>query len=159
MNADNEKIIDIQFDNAPQTIDIDFGNVQQITVGNVSVRLEETDEGVEITAWDAQGEETALVRHGKPGENGFSPVVEVGTINGGHRVTVTDRQGTQSFDVINGRDGQDGVYFETDETLTLENGILSVNTADEVEKDNTLPVTSAAVYTEVGNINALLATI
>ena len=36
---------------------------------------------------------------------------------------------------------------------------LSVDTADKVEQDNTKPVTSAAVYTEVGNINALLATI
>lgn len=36
---------------------------------------------------------------------------------------------------------------------------LSVDTAAAVEKDNTKPVTSAAVYTEVGNINALLATI
>jgi hypothetical protein len=36
---------------------------------------------------------------------------------------------------------------------------LSVDTAEIVEKDNTKPVTSAAVYTEVGNINALLATI
>ena len=36
---------------------------------------------------------------------------------------------------------------------------LSVDTADAVEEDNTKPVTSAAVYTEVGNINALLATI
>ena len=36
---------------------------------------------------------------------------------------------------------------------------LSVDTADAVEKDNTKPVTSAAVYTEVGNINAMLATI
>ena len=52
-----------------------------------------------------------------------------------------------------------GVAFEVDDTLTLENGILSVNTADDVEKDNTLPVTSAAVYAEVGNINALLETI
>lgn len=52
-----------------------------------------------------------------------------------------------------------GVQFETDETLLLENGILSVNTADVVEKDNTLPVTSAAVQTTVGNINALLETI
>ena len=52
-----------------------------------------------------------------------------------------------------------GVQFETDATLKLEDGILSVNTADVVEEDNTLPVTSAAVYTEVGNINALLATI
>lgn len=38
-------------------------------------------------------------------------------------------------------------------------GVLSVLTADEVQHDNTLPITSAAVYTEVGNINALLATI
>lgn len=52
-----------------------------------------------------------------------------------------------------------GVDFETDETLTLEDGVLSVNTAKTVEQDNTLPITSAAVYTEVGNINALLATI
>jgi len=52
-----------------------------------------------------------------------------------------------------------GVQFETDETLKLEDGILSVNTAKVVQEDNTLPVTSAAVYTEVGNINALLATI
>ena len=52
-----------------------------------------------------------------------------------------------------------GISFEVDETLTLANGILSVNTADDVEKDNTLPVTSAAVYAEVGNINALLETI
>lgn len=55
--------------------------------------------------------------------------------------------------------GSGGTTFETDETLTLENGVLSVNTANVVEEDNTLPVTSAAVNTTVGNINALLATI
>lgn len=43
--------------------------------------------------------------------------------------------------------------------LDAETNTLSVDTADAVEKDNTKPVTSAAVYTEVGNINALLATI
>lgn len=31
--------------------------------------------------------------------------------------------------------------------------------ADSVEQDNTRPITAAAVYTEIGNINALLATI
>lgn len=36
---------------------------------------------------------------------------------------------------------------------------LEVNTADDVEQDNTLPITSAAVYTTVGNIEALLSTI
>ena len=43
--------------------------------------------------------------------------------------------------------------------LDEETNTLSVDTAESVEKDNTKPVTSAAVYTEVGNINALLATI
>ena len=57
----------------------------------------------------------------------------------------------------NGEGG--GVNFTTDETLTLKDGILSVNTAHEMEQDNTLPITSAAVFAEVGNINALLETI
>ena len=43
--------------------------------------------------------------------------------------------------------------------LDLESNILSVDTAEIVEQDNTRPVTSAAVYTTVGNIDALLATI
>ena len=40
-----------------------------------------------------------------------------------------------------------------------EEGVLSVQKADAVEQDNTHPITAAAVYTEVGNINALLQTI
>lgn len=52
-----------------------------------------------------------------------------------------------------------GVSFTTDETLKLENGVLSVNTATEAEEDNTLPITSAAVATTVGNIEIILKTI
>lgn len=52
-----------------------------------------------------------------------------------------------------------GVQFETDSTLTLKDGVLSVNTANQMEQDNTLPITSAAVYTTVGNIEILLGTI
>lgn len=55
--------------------------------------------------------------------------------------------------------GGGGTSFETDHTLKLENGILSVNTTDQMEKDNTLPITSAGVYATVGNIEALLKTI
>ena len=51
------------------------------------------------------------------------------------------------------------VDFKTDETLTLKDGILSVNTTDQMEQDNTLPMTSAGVYATVGNIEALLKTI
>ena len=52
-----------------------------------------------------------------------------------------------------------GVSFTTDETLYLENGVLGVNTATYVEGDNTLPITSAAVFETVGNIEILLKTI
>ena len=43
--------------------------------------------------------------------------------------------------------------------LKLIGNVLSVDTATIVEQDNTRPVTSAAVFNEIGNINALLETI
>lgn len=46
------------------------------------------------------------------------------------------------------------------DALTItEDGVLSVVRADTAEQDNTLPITSAAVYAEIGNIAALLSTI
>lgn len=51
------------------------------------------------------------------------------------------------------------VDVKTDETLIMKDGILSVNTTDLMEKDNTLPITSAGVFATVGNIEALLKTI
>ena len=51
------------------------------------------------------------------------------------------------------------VGFVTDETLNFKNGVLSVNTADAVDNDNTLPITSAAVAVTVGNIEVILKTI
>ena len=52
-----------------------------------------------------------------------------------------------------------GINFVTDETLSLKDGVLSVNTAHEPDPDNTLPITSAAVAVTVGNIGAILDTI
>jgi hypothetical protein len=49
--------------------------------------------------------------------------------------------------------------FKLDDTLSYKDGALGVNCATAVEEDNTLPVTAAAVYTQVGNINVLLQTI
>ena len=46
------------------------------------------------------------------------------------------------------------------DALTItKDGVLSVLRADAVEEDNTPPITSAAVHTELGNIAALLSTI
>lgn len=56
-------------------------------------------------------------------------------------------------------DGGGGVNYIIGDGLKLEGRTLSVDTATEVEQDNTKPITSAAVYTTVGNIEALLETI
>lgn len=50
-----------------------------------------------------------------------------------------------------------GITFEVGDGLKLEKGVLSVDTANKVEEDNTKPVTSAAVFVELGNVEALLA--
>mgnify|MGYP003293308589 CR=1 FL=1 len=58
-----------------------------------------------------------------------------------------------------GEGGGDVTSFKTDETLKFKNGILSVNTANAVEENNTLPIASAAVFSEMASIEALLKTI
>ncbi len=52
--------------------------------------------------------------------------------------------------------GSGGVSYAIGSGLKLEGGVLSVDAASAVEEDNTKPVTSAAVYTELGNVEALL---
>lgn len=52
------------------------------------------------------------------GQDGFSPIVDVTTIDGGHRVTITDKQGTESFDVMDGETPQKGVDYWTEEDKT-----------------------------------------
>ncbi len=51
-----------------------------------------------------------------------------------------------------------GIKVGADLEITPE-GVLSVQKATGVEADNTHPITAAAVYTEVGNIDVLLKTI
>ena len=53
----------------------------------------------------------------------------------------------------------DDIPTVDNETLTLDNGVLKVNTTNSAEADNTLPITSAGVYTQLGNIQVLLETI
>lgn len=51
-----------------------------------------------------------------------------------------------------------GIIVGSDLLVTAQ-GVLSVDKATSVEEDNTRPITAAAVFTEVGNIDALLQTI
>lgn len=52
-------------------------------------------------------------------KGGVSPSISVTPIDGGHRVTITDADGTKTFDVLNGTGGEGGVNneFVTDEEV------------------------------------------
>lgn len=84
-----------------------------------------------------------------------SKVSEPATDGTAGQVLATDGKGGRYWTNA----GTGGATFATDETLSFKDGVLSVNTAKTVEKDNTLPVTSAAVEVVVGNIGAILDTI
>lgn len=45
---------------------------------------------------------------GADGADGFSPLIEITDITGGHRISVTDASGTHTVDVMDGVDGADG---------------------------------------------------
>lgn len=107
--------------------------------------------------------DVSIVGSGPPGEDGFSPTVDTEPIENGTRVTITDKDGTHSFDVLNGKDGQGGgggdFPYTLGPTLKVTGNTLDVNTTTEVTEDNTLPITASAVYQTVGNIEILLETI
>ena len=73
------------------------------------IALDEGFEGTE-TEWleSLKGEDGDRGEQGERGLDGVSPVVAIDTISGGHRVSITDVNGTQSFDVLDGVDGSGG---------------------------------------------------
>ena len=82
--------------------------------------------------------------------------------------------GTSNYDFLSNKPKINGIELIKDKTpeelgiqsklieganVEIVDNVISIITTDEVEKDNTKPITSSAVYTEVGNINVLLQTI
>lgn len=72
------------------------GNASQ-SAQKAAGSLQELKEG--IAAGDFKGE---------PGNDGKSPVVTVTYIENGHRVSITDKDGTKTIDVLNGQTGKTG---------------------------------------------------
>jgi hypothetical protein len=56
---------------------------------------------------------------GEPGNDGKSPVVTVTDIENGHRVSITDKDGIKTIDVLNGQAGKDGTQID-DATVGLD---------------------------------------
>lgn len=66
--------------------------------------------------------------NGTNGVDGVSPTLSVEVISGGHRVTITDVNGTQTFDVMDGVDGQDGQNGADGSGVTEDRVLELINT-------------------------------
>ena len=75
--------------------------------------------------------------------------------------SVRDDADAGKFDGGPGPQGPPGTSYNIGSGLLLDTktNTVSVDVADTAEKDNTRPITAAAVYAELGNIEVLLATI
>ena len=68
------------------------------------------------TTYLPRGPQGVQGEQGDKGDSGISPEIDVVAISGGHRVTITDANGTQTFDVMDGVGGSGGTV-EVDTTL------------------------------------------
>lgn len=80
-------------------------------VQDMGVQAETLEAGADAAVEKAVDETTGAVTlkfglpRGKAGEDGYSPVIAVADIPGGHRVTITDAAGDHVFDVMDGEGG------------------------------------------------------
>jgi len=93
-------------DRAIQNLDLSGGESGVTFIPSV------TEEGV--LTWTNDGglpNPPQISVRGAKGDDGFSPTVAVSEIEGGHCLTVTDKNGVQSFNVLDGAGGADGVSW------------------------------------------------
>lgn len=123
-----------------------------IIVNDWVISAEAIEGGYRLTFRRGSEVQTMDILNGMPGTNGKSAYETAK--DGGYAGTEAE------FAEMLKKAAETGAaQFETDETLTMENGVLRVNTADEAQENNTLPITSAAVAIQIGNIEILLQTI
>lgn len=105
-----------------------------------TVKTEDTETGVKITVTDAQGDHVFNI------EDGFNPTVSVTEIEGGHKITLTDKAGAKEVNVMNGKDGKDGIQGNPGQNATIAIGTVTTLEPDqEATVQNTGTETNAVL--------------
>ena len=90
---------------------------------------------------------------GEKGDDGFSPVITIAEISGGHKVTITTANGEESFNVM---DGKDGTGSSTGEENIIES--IKVNgVAQTVAEDKSVDITVPTVDVDKNYVDTELA--
>lgn len=119
-------------------------------------------DGTILTVTSASGTSSADLK-GDKGDVGVSPYVSVTEIEGGHRITVSDKEGTYSFDVIDGKPGR-GINYATVGsdgrlTVTYTDGTQYISAQSLKGKDGTngtsVGVSGVSTSTEDGGSNTV----
>ena len=142
-------------------------SVGSVVLGDYLLTTEPIDGGYRLTITRGSEVQTLDVMDGvgiagieKTASVGLTDVYTIALTDGSsYEFTVTNGSGGGSGDVPIASETVAGIVRVGENLRISADGTLSVDTAAAVEQDNTRPITAAAVFTEVGNINALLETI
>lgn len=88
------------------------------TAGLVDTYTITLADGTTATFAVTNGQNGTNGTNGQDGTDGVSPTITSAAITGGHRLTITDADGTTIVDVMNGNDGQDGTNGVNGVTFT-----------------------------------------
>lgn len=92
-----------------------------------------------------RGEQGEQGEQGLTGERGYSPYLGIIEIPGGHRITVYNEDGMESFDVYNGEDGEDGVIGKDGKDgEDGADGVSPIVEVTEIEGGHRVSITDAA---------------
>ena len=124
-------------------IDNKSGNVANATIVQKIVRINNGAVSIEYQTGSQQATDSGGYSGGESGEQGGNGSGNTGAVQ---NLPIASKVTLGAIKVGNNLEIAD-------------DGTLSVNTTNEMESDNTLPITSAGVYATVGNIEVLLKTI
>lgn len=91
--------------------------------------------------WDAENEAWTDTGVKAEGEDGFSPIVTISSIYGGHRISIQDKSQTHVFDVMDGTPGTPGTDGRGIASITKLSTVGLVDTYQITYSDGSTPTT------------------